>query len=184
MWSWHPLSQPSPSLGPLPRTEASHPSWCRWRQSTWTTSPTCSHPAPPPLAHLSCPSSSSSSSPSLHQPAGLARSRVLHMSLHPGHPRALDNTGSPIHSDHLLPGSPGFQGLCGSHQYERGRTLFCGSGCHGPESVMTHQQAWQRWDWCSGACSPSSSSPCLLGGVTLAGHQELWGGLVPDAALA
>lgn len=100
-------------LGPLPRMEASPPSWCRWRQSTWTTSPTCSHPAPPPPAHLSCPSSSSSSSPSLHQPAGLARSRVLHTSLHPGHSQSPGQYGGPpsiltICSQEAL----GSRGLC------------------------------------------------------------------------
>ena len=92
------LASPLPAqslLSPLPRTEASPLSWYQWRQSTWTTSPTYSHLAPPPPAHLSCPSSSSSSSPSLPQPTGLARSRVLHMSLHPGHSQNPGQYGGP-----------------------------------------------------------------------------------------
>ena len=53
----------------------------------------CLSVIPPPVSIS--PSLFFSSSPSLPQPTGLARSRVLHMSLHPGHSQNPGQYGGP-----------------------------------------------------------------------------------------
>lgn len=143
---------------PQPRPEALPPSWYQWRRSTWTTSPACSHPAPL-LALLSCPFSSSSySSPSPHQPGGLARSRVLPIALRPGHslsPRP--SKDSPLHSIYFWEALDSVK-LLGATSVRGAGPCFVGGGYHSLGRVMTCQsEPWAEALLALSGFAPSAS---------------------------